>query len=181
MTADPEETGTSEGRLSLHIGPLPVDARIAVYSTIILMSGFALYDPGDEPLGIAQWAEVLGAVLSPLVAVGLAHAFADLLGYEVHSRRAITAGQQRHILLHNLQFLYMAAVTLMILLPMLVLRVPASTGVNIVLLLGLAALVAWGTFAGRRVGLGLRGTLGYAAAYGAVGLLVVVVKYWLTH
>lgn len=181
MSHEPSTNTTTEGTLSLHIGRLPIDARIAVYSTIILMSGLALIDASSRTLGVGDWGKVFGAVIAPVAAVAVAHAFADFLGHEVHSQAPLTTDQRRHIILHNLQFLYPAVVTVIVVVPMLVMNVRANAAINLLLLLGLLSLVAWGTFAGRRVGQGFWGTVGYAVAYGCVGLLVVLVKYWLTH
>jgi len=50
---NPEER--EEALLSLHIAGLPIDPRIAVYSTIILMSGLALLDFQDTELSWSQW------------------------------------------------------------------------------------------------------------------------------
>ena len=71
--------------------------------------------------------------------------------------------------------------TLLLLVPMLILHVTANSAANVLLIMGTVNLVGWGTFAGRRVGLSWRGVLIYAIAYGSVGLIVVWVKYWLTH
>jgi hypothetical protein len=185
MTPDVDPNATSdvsgENRLSLHLGRLPIDVRVAVYSTLILMSGFALYDPGTVALTWTEWVKEFGAVLAPVAAVALAHAFAEALGHEVHTGTHLSPAVRHTIVRHNLQFLYPGIVTSFFLVPMLILHVPADTAVNMLLLLGSASLVCWGTFAGRRVGLGFWGTLTYALGYGAVGLLVVLVKYWLTH
>jgi|GEM_PF-534060 hypothetical protein len=185
MTHDVDPNAMSdisgESRLSLHIGRLPIDVRVAVYSTIILMSGLALYDPGTVALDWTEWAKEFGAVLAPVAAVALAHAFAEALGHEVHTGTHLTPAVRKKIVLHNLQFLYPGIVTSFFLVPMLILHVPADVAVNTLLLVGSASLVCWGTFAGRRVGLGFWGTLTYALGYGVVGLLVVLVKYWLTH
>ena len=176
---NPEER--EEALLSLHIAGLPIDPRIAVYSTIILMSGLALLDFQDTELSWSQWGKVFGAALAPVAAVAVAHAFADALGYEVRTQTRLDAKAMGHIVRHNLQFFYVAVITLVILAPLLVFNVSASSAANILLVLGTANLVGWGTFAGRRVGLGWRGVLIYALAYGFVGVIVVLVKYWLTH
>jgi hypothetical protein len=170
-----------EELLSFHIAGLPIDPRIAVYSTIILMSGLALLDFQDTELSWSQWGKVFGAAFAPVAAVAVAHAFADALGYEVRTKRQLNAKAMTHIVLHNLQFFYVAVITLVLLAPLLLLNVAASSAANILLILGTANLVGWGTFAGRRVGLGWRGVLIYAIAYGFVGVVVVWLKYWLTH
>ena len=172
---------SGEGLLSLHLGRIPIDVRVAVYSTIILMSGLALYDPGTVALTWTEWVKEFGAVLAPVAAVALAHAFAEALGHEVHTGTHLSREVRTKIVLHNLQFLYPGIVTSVFLVPMLIFHVPADVAVNMLLLIGSASLVCWGTFAGRRVGLAFWGTLTYALGYGGVGLLVVLVKYWLTH
>ena len=139
MTHDVDSNASSdssgEGLLSLHLGRIPIDVRVAVYSTIIL----------------------------------------------VHTGTHLSREVRTKIVLHNLQFLYPGIVTSIFLVPMLIFHVPADVAVNMLLLIGSASLVCWGTFAGRRVGLAFWGTLTYALGYGGVGLLVVLVKYWLTH
>jgi hypothetical protein len=170
-----------EALLSLRVAGLPIDPRIAVYSTIILMSGLALLDFQDTELSWSQWAKVFGAAFAPVAAVAVAHAFADALGYEVRTQTRLDAKAMGHIVRHNIQFFYVAVITLVILAPSLALNVAASTAANILMIIGTANLVGWGTFAGRRVGLGWRGVLIYALAYGFVGVIVVLVKYWLTH
>jgi hypothetical protein len=176
---DPDER--EESLLTLHIAGLTIDPRIAVYSTIILMSGLALLDFQDTELSWSQWGKVFGAAFAPVAAVAVAHAFADALGYEVRTKTRLDSRAISHVVFHNIQFFYVAVITLVLLAPMLLLNVAASSAANILLILGTANLVGWGTFAGRRVGLRWRGVLIYALAYGLVGVIVVWVKYWLTH
>jgi hypothetical protein len=176
---DPEVQ--EEALLSLHVAGLPIDPRIAVYSTIILLSGFALVDVTDTEMSWGAWGKVFGAALAPVAAVAVAHGFADVLGLEVRTKKQLTSAALAHVVRHNLQFFYVAAIALLVLAPMLVLGISASQAVTIVILLGTGSLVGWGVLAARRVGLSWRGTLVYALAYGCIGVLVVWIKFWLTH
>ena len=176
---DPEVQ--EEALLSLHVAGVPIDPRIAVYSTVILLSGFALVDVTDTEMSWGAWGKVFGAALAPVAAVAIAHGFADVLGFEVRTKTQITGSALAHVLRHNLQFFYVAVIALLILAPMLVLGISASTADTVVLVLGTGSLVGWGALAAHRVGLGWRGTLLYAVIYGCIGLLVVWLKYWLTH
>lgn len=176
---DPEVQ--EEAKLSLHIAGIAIDPRIAVYSTITLLSGLALVDVSDTGMSWEDWGKVFGAALAPVAAVAVAHAFADVLGFEVRTRQQLAAKDLKHVVQHNLQFFYVVALTIVVLALMLVIGLSASRADTIVIQLGTCSLVVWGVVAARRVGLGWRGTLVYAVAYGCMGVLVVLIKFWLTH
>ncbi len=173
-------TGRSED-LRLRLWFVTVDPHIIIYSTIILMTTFALFDEGTSPLPEGPWVALIGLAIAPLFALGMAHAFSEALDLQIRSGRRLTWHDRRALMRTNAQYLYVAVPPILLLGVLFLLDWNANVAVDLVLTLGLVSLFFWGVFAGRKAGLSLPRQLMFGVNYSLMGLLVVVVELLLTH
>jgi hypothetical protein len=141
-----------------------------VYATVVLMSVLAVYDGWQD---LATFAGVAAVILGPLLALALAHLFADVLNAHAELRRPLTAAEWKHHARDQVSW-FAAAVP-----PLVVVGVgwisPADVigTIAAVLWTAVVTLVVLSAIAGRRAG--LRGWRWWAsaAAGGLVGLVVI--------
>lgn len=158
-----------------------MNPRVIVYATIIQLAAFAIFDHGDGPVTEASFREIAAVSLSPMIAVALAHTFAEVLDHQIAHGNRFRWRDVGELVRPNLQFLYVGLAPIVIAIPFAVAGVTNDVVVNTVYAFGVASLFIWGFIAARGSGRPLRGQVLYALAYGILGLLVVGIELLLTH
>ena len=152
-----------------------------IYSTILLMTAYALYDEGTASLVGGAWLDLVAIGIAPLFALTMAHAFSDALDLQIRYGRRLNGRDRRSLLAKNLQYMYLAIPTTLILAVLTLLHWDANDAVNLILLIGLASLFFWGSFAARKARLGWGRQVTFGLSYGLMGFLVVIVELAITH
>ncbi len=180
---DPEAVEAVESPLDIRLtfGRLSLDPHRLIYSTIILMTAFAIYDEGTSPLKTAAVIEIIGVSIAPLVALAMAHAFSDALDLQIRNGRRLTRTDRRHLIGVNLQYLYVAIPPILLTIALSIVGWDANDIVSLVQLLGTASLFFWGAFAARKAHLGRGRQFTFGFNYALMGLLVILVEQILTH
>jgi hypothetical protein len=174
-----EDAGSTD--LTTRLWFVSFDPHIVIYSTIILMTSYALFNEGTDPLGEGPWLELIAISIAPLFALGMAHAFSEALDLQIRYQRRLTAHDRRTLLRRNAQYLYTAIPPIMVFGVLVLLGWDANYAVDLVLSLGLISLFFWGMFAGRKAGLSLLRQVTFGFSYGAMGLIVLLVELLITH
>ncbi len=167
--------------LTLRLWFLSVDPHIIIYSTIILMTAYALFDEGSAPLAEGPWMELIGISIAPLFALGMAHAFSEALDLQIRNGRRLTGRDRRALVRANAQYLYVAIPPILLLGILVLLDWTADDAVSLVLDLGLVSLFFWGVYAGRKAGLSLPRQLMFGFNYALMGLVVLIIELLLRH
>ncbi len=147
----------------------------------MLMTAYALYDEGTAKLIEGAWLELVGIAIAPLFALTMAHAFSDALDLQIRYGRRLNGHDRRSLLAKNLQYMYIAVPPIVILAILAVLHVDANDAVDGILLLGIASLFFWGSFAARKARLGWLRQVTFGVSYGLMGVLVLIVELAITH
>ncbi|MFN8167412.1 MAG: hypothetical protein U0S36_01365 [Candidatus Nanopelagicales bacterium] len=156
------------------VGRLRIDVAAWVYGTVTMMSVLVVYDGwGDQK----RYLGVVAVVVAPVLALGLAHLFADVLDFHVRRHRPPSRHEWIHMLEHATQYLLVAVPPLVVLvvtgwLPGVDLRGSVVTMVWFSAL----SLGFWGWFAGRRAGLRGWRLLASSLAGLLVGLVVILLQ-----
>lgn len=167
--------------LKLRIGPVTFDPHRVIYSTIILMTAFAIYDEGKDPFSAVPLVTMFGIALAPLFALTMAHAFSDALDLQIRNGRRLTGHDRRHLITTNLEYLYVAIPPILLGSVLAMLGWNANDVVTTMQVLGLASLVFWGVFAARTARLGAWTQVRFGISYGVMGMIVILVELILTH
>jgi hypothetical protein len=167
--------------LRVGFGPFSADPHVLIYSTIILMTAYALWDEGTARLGDGTWFELIAISLAPLFALAMAHAFSDALDFQIRHGRRLTMRDRRHLLAKNLAYMYVALPPSLLLIVLTLLDWNANDAVDLMLLLGLITLFIWGMYAGRQAGVSRLRRLSFGMSYMVMGLFVLLVELALTH
>lgn len=158
-----------------------INPRVIVYATIIQLAAFAIFDQGDTPITEASFRNIITVSMGPMIAVALAHTFAEVLDHQIlHGNRATWAGI-RKLIAPNLQFLYVGIAPIIITLPLLFTDLTNNDVVNVIFVFGIASLFVWGLVAARSSGRPLRGQIIFSLAYGTLGIFVVGIELLLGH
>jgi hypothetical protein len=146
-----------------------LDLERLTYATVVVMSVLAVYS-GWQDLGLLEAAVV---VTAPVVAMGAAHFYSEVLHEHARVRRPLTGAEWRAAAVHQVQLLLAAVPPLAVLL--LARTTDRVTGdvQRAVLLTGTATLVGLAWVAGRHAGFRGRQLLVVCLAGGLVGLLVI--------
>ncbi|MDP2287617.1 MAG: hypothetical protein Q8M73_03525 [Actinomycetota bacterium] len=158
-----------------------LEPHALIYSTIMLMVAYSLFDEGTAPLldGALLELSVLG--LAALFALAMAHTFTEALDTQIQLRRRLTRQDRWRILLNNAQYMYVALPAILILLLLAPLNWDSDSAVTVLMIVGLGTLFFWGAFAARKAGLSRWRQLSFGLSYGFIGLLVLIVELALTH
>ena len=167
--------------LHLRVGFLVLDPHALIYSTIMLMTAYALYDEGSAQLVEGAWAELVAIGVAPVFALAMAHAFSDALDLQIRYGRRLTRHDRRALFLHNLQYMYAVVPAVLILGVLTAFHWDADDAVNLLLLTGIASLFFWGAFAARKAKLGWVRQVTFGLSYGLMGFLVLIVELAITH
>lgn len=175
--------GAAAGRDPLIIGRgwFAIDPHVIIYSTLILLMAYALYDEGDETLVLGKLLEIVGISIAPLLALAMAHMFSESLDLQIRYGRRLNRHDRRHLLRTNVQYLYVAIPPSLLLGVLAMLQWNAENAVGVMLLLGLVSLCFWGVYAARQAHLGPWRQASFGLGYGLMGLIVLVIELILTH
>lgn len=165
----------------VRFGFIVVDPHIVVYSTIMLMTTYAVYDEGTSQLTRADWFEIAALGIAPLFALSMAHAFSEAIDLQIREGRRLTNGDRWHLFRSNLQYLYVAVPPIVLAGIMWGLGSDANDAVGLIQILGIGSLFFWGAYAGRRAGYGWLRQTTFGLSYGLMGLFVLAVEYAVTH
>lgn len=167
--------------LQLHVWRLSLDPHRIIYSTILLMTAYAIYDEGTLPLDRRGYIALFGLSIGPLFALAMAHAFSDALDLQIRNGRRLSGHDRRHLLATNLQYLYVAVPPLIVIAALGTLRWDANDVLGIVQILGLLSLGWWGWYAGMKAGVTIARRAWFAVSYTVMGMVVIAVELVLTH
>jgi hypothetical protein len=160
---------------------MTLDPHVLIYSTIILLTAYAIYDEGDGPLNDGRWAEVIGISLAPLFALAMAHAFSDALDLQIRYSRRLTRHDRLHVLRVNLQYLYVGIPPSILLIVLTLFDWGAEEAIGLMLALGLISLFMWGAYAARAARLPMWRRITFGLGYLVMGAFVLLVELILTH
>lgn len=178
-TAEAADRGEEDLRLRLWF--VTVDPHIIIYSTIMLMTAYALFNEGTAPLAGGPWLELIAISIAPLFALGMAHAFSEALDLQIRFGRRLTMHDRHMLLGRNIQYLYVSVPPILLMGVLVLFRWDANDAVSLVLSLGLGSLFFWGMFAGRKAGLPVSRQLTFGISYSLMGLIILLVELLLTH
>ncbi len=167
--------------LAFRVGPITMDPHRIIYSTILLMTTYAIYDEGTDPLKAGPIIEIVGLSIAPLFALAMAHAFSDSLDMQIRNGRRLTRADRLHLFGTNLQYLYVAIPPTLLIMALAFFGLDANRIILIVQVVGLFSLGWWGYFAGRQAGVTRLRRWSFAVNYALLGVLVVVVELIITH
>lgn len=180
MAQDTPPDGVAEVK-PLRLLGMTFDPHILIYSTIILLTAYAIYDEGDDPLIDGRWAEIIGISVAPLFALAMAHAFSDALDIQIRYGRRLTRHDRWHVLRTNLQFIYVGVPPSLLLIVLTLLDWSADDAVVLLLVLGLLSLFVWGVYAARAARLPAWRRVTFGIGYLVMGAFVLLVELLLTH
>lgn len=180
-TPTPSANERDPSTLRIGIGPISADPHVLIYSTIILMTAYALFDEGDRNLGDGTWLELIAISIAPLFALAMAHAFSEALDFQIRHGRRLTMKDRRHLLVHNLEYMYVAIPPSLLMCVLTLLDWKANDAVELMLGLGLLSLFIWGVYAGRQAGVSRLRQVTFGLSYAFMGLIVLLVELLLTH
>lgn len=167
--------------LAFRVGRITMDPHRIIYSTILLMTTYAIYDEGTDPLKAGPIIEIVGLSIAPLFALAMAHAFSDSLDMQIRNGRRLTRADRLHLFGSNMQYLYVAIPPTLLIMALALFRLDANLIILIVQIVGLVSLGWWGYFAGRKAGVTLLRRWSFAVNYALLGVLVIVVELIITH
>jgi hypothetical protein len=161
MAEDPEH---------LRIGPLEVRLERVVYATVVLMSVLAVYDGWAE---LTSFLGVAIVIVAPLVALGVAHLFSEVIEEHYRLQRPLTGAEWRRLSLGQLRILVAGVPPLVILGIGWLSPLDERRTIAVLLWTGVATLVVLSLVAARRAG--IRGWRLAVAGLGGglVGLIVI--------
>jgi hypothetical protein len=105
VSAQPPPVGDPHD-IQFRVGPLVLDPHVLIYSTLMLLTAYALFDEGTELLVEGAWAGLIGITIAPLFALSMAHAFSDALDTQIRTGHRLTGAERRKIAADNLQYMY---------------------------------------------------------------------------
>lgn len=167
--------------LQLRVWFLVLDSHALIYSTIMLMTAYALYDEGTERLAEGAWLELIAIGIAPLFALAMAHSFSDALDFQIRNGRRLNRHDRRSLFKHNVQYMYVAVPAIVLLGILTAAHWEANDAVNLILCLGLASLFFWGAFAARKAELSWVRQTTFGLSYGFMGFVVLIVELAITH
>lgn len=160
---------------------LSLDPHVVVYSTIILLTAFALYDEGTEALFDGALLELIGISMAPLFALTMAHAFSDAIDMQIRTGHRLTGGERWHLLTKNLQYMLVGIPPTIMLCILTLLHWDANDAVGIIMIIGLLSLAFWGGYAAYKAALPVWRWITFGFGYGLMGLIVIIVELAITH
>lgn len=167
--------------LKLSILGLQFDPHRLIYSTVILMTALAIYDPGPETAGKSVLVTIIAVTVAPLFALTMAHVFSDALDLQIKLGRRLHGRDRRHLLASNLEYMYIAVPPILLAIVLSLSGMEAVPIIDAVLWLMLATLFLWGVYAARCARLGGWTQVRFGLSYGVMGLIIVLIEIALTH
>ena len=158
----------------IRMGPMTINVRIWVYGTVTLMSVLAVFE------GWTDLSRVFGVVLvvvGPMLALVLAHLFAEVLEFQIRAGHAPSAMDWRHMGGQSAQFLLVGLPPLAVFFVLIGLfKASIATSIIIMLYFGVISLGFWGWIAGRRSGYRGWRLIGAALAGFLIGFVVICLQ-----
>lgn len=179
MTESPERVDPET--LKVRILGLQFDPHRLIYSTVILMTALAIYDPGPETAGQSVLVTIVAVTIAPLFALTMAHVFSDALDLQIRLGRRLNGRDRRHLLASNLEYMYIAVPPTLLAIVLSLAGMQAVPIIDAVLWLMLASLFFWGVYAARAARLSGWLQLRFGLSYGVMGLIIVLIEIALTH
>lgn len=165
----------------LHVGPVRVDPRSAIYATIIMITALTVFDEGTGDMDWYMFRRVTGVLVAPLFALAMAHAFSEALDLQIRFHRRLTRHDRRHVFIVNMQYLYPCIGPVLFALVATLFGWGVDFTTWVILIAQFISLFFWGFYAGRRARLPIGRQLVFGSGYALLGLLVIVVELFLTH
>lgn len=162
-------------------GPLHLDPRAIIYSTILMLTAVALVSPGPGPFTFDEFVRAGGLLLAPLFAISMAHGFSEAIDLQIRLRRPLTWADRRHLIALNLQYMVIGVIAWATLLVPLALQWSVDAAVWQLYILGVLSLAGWGAAAAHHGGLPRRRQIMMGINYGVVGMLIVTIEVVLKH
>lgn len=178
---EPPESSTRPEDLKLSILGLQFDPHRLIYSTVILMTALAIYDPGPETAGQSVLVTIVAVTLAPLFALTMAHVFSDALDMQIKLGRRLRGRDRRHLLFSNLEYMYIAVPPTLLAIVLSFVGMNAVPIIDAILWLMLASLFFWGVYAARVARLGGWVQVRFGLSYGVMGMIIVLIEIALTH
>lgn len=159
------------------LGVLHLRPQAFIYATIVALASLAVYD--DEDTGMMEPADawsMTAVILGPLVALAVAHFFADLAEEQIVAGRAPTRAEVGHMVTDSLQYLYVAVPSVAIVWAAMLSGQIVDDTVTALYFCGVASLFAWGFVVAYKTH--AHGWVRWALTlgYGMVGVLIVVAE-----
>ena len=155
---------------------IPVSVEQQVYTTVVLMSVLVVYDGWQE---LATFLGLTAVIVAPVLAIVVAHFFAEVLDEHARLRRPLAAREWRaHA--HDQIPMFLSALP-----PLLVLGIgwvtpmDALKTITVLLWTGVITLVALAGVSAARAGLRGWRWVGAAVGGGAVGMIVISLQIFL--
>lgn len=164
------------GHTQITFGGISFDAHRLIYGTVILLVALSLFNTQAPSFTGFRFLDLVVVVVTPLLALSFAHAFADALDIQIRTRRRLTRRDRRHLFLTAIQYLTVGIPVVVLGLVFEVLGWSAAVAIAWGQILGVASLFLWGAFAGSASGLGRWMQFRFAIFYGLVGIGIIVVE-----
>lgn len=165
----------------IKLGPLNVDPRAIIYSTILMITAVAILDPEPGPLTPDSLLRGAAVLLGPLFAIAMAHGFSEAIDMQIRLRRRLTWADRRHLFVVNMQYLFMGVVGWVSVLISFLVGASVTEAMTQLYVLALASLVGWGVAAAHHAGLPWQRQIIMGLNYGVLGFLIVLLELWLRH
>lgn len=154
----------------MRIASRRVSLERLTYATVVLMSVLVVYDGWEQ---LATFIGVAAVILGPILALAVAHFFAEILQAYAEHQRTLTGAELRSHAAHQVQGMLAAVPPLVVLGVGWISRLDARSTITLLLWTGMVTLIGLAGVAGRRAGLrGWRWILS-ALSGGLVGLFVI--------
>ena len=177
----PDATESTHEDPRLRIGPIRVDPRAAIYSTIIMITALTVFDEGTGEMTWNMFKRTTGVLVAPLFALAMAHAFSEALDLQIRFHRRLNRHDRRHVFIVNMQYLYPCIGPVAFTLIAAIFGWDAGFTTWVILIALFISLFGWGFYAGRRARLPIGRQLVFGFGYSLLGLIVLVVELVMTH
>lgn len=151
--------------------------QIVIYATIIAMAALAVYDD-DSPddLQFTDAAYMSLVILGPLLALSIAHFFADLADEQIALGRPPSGAEVRGMAWLSLQYTYVALPGILIIAGSYLLSLSVDDAVGFLYIAGILSLFGWGLVVSLRSHARGWVRLALIIGYGLVGVAIVLVE-----
>ena len=158
---------------AIRVGGVRISLERLTYATVVEMSVLAVYDGWGE---LATFGGVALVILGPVIALAVAHFFAEAMQAHAQQRRSLTGAEWRGIVVEQVDLLLVAVPPLVMLGLGWISPLDARSTIEVLLWTGVLTLVGLSGFTARRAGFhGWRLALASLSG-GVVGLIVIALQ-----
>ncbi len=169
--SDPESSPADKVKPApLRLLGLHVSLERLTSSTVVLMSVLVVYDEWAE---LTTFLGMAAVIVSPIIAIGIAHGFSDSLQAMSAAGRPLNRAEWGALLRSQFQILWPAVPPLLVVLLGWLSPLDASRTIGVLLWTGMGTLVALTAIAARRAGLRGWRLVTAACVGGVIGVVVV--------